>query len=131
MRPFRLVQDREQAAGVRRSILDVADVRDLAQPADDRQREVGALELRVRVQHDGAGDGFRNGAEIRLDAAIRDREIGLQDRKHPIRPERHHLSCERDRSRVVVAATPATTGTRPRAALTTVSTISSRCAVVR
>ena len=49
------------------------------EPRDHIERQVGALELRVGVDHDGNVDGIRDGAEIGFDLRIRQREIGFED----------------------------------------------------
>ena len=51
------------------------------EPLDRRERQVAALELRVRVQHDSAVDGIGDGAEVGHHAIVRHREVGLEDRE--------------------------------------------------
>ena len=54
------------------------------EPRDDIEREVGALELRVGVDHDGNVDGVGNGAEIGFHARIAKRKIRFQDRQNAV-----------------------------------------------
>ena len=56
----------------------------LGEPRDDVERQVGALELRIGVDHDGNVDGVGNGAEIALDLRVCEREIRLQDRQDAV-----------------------------------------------
>jgi hypothetical protein len=92
------VHDREQSAGIGRSILDRDDARMLRELCDHIQREIAALEIRVGVEHDRNVDRVRNRAEVSLDLSILQREIRFEDREDAGRA--HRLVIARLRHRV-------------------------------
>ena len=69
------------------------------EPLDHIQREVGALELRIGIDHDGNVDGIRDGAEVGFDLRVADREIRLHDRENAIGAEFLMRPCLRHRVR--------------------------------
>ena len=98
------------------------------EPRDHVKREIGALELRVGVDHDGNVNGVGNGAEVRFDLRVGDREIRLHDRENAVGAELLMRLCLATASAVDVEATPAMTGTRPFAASIVACTTVARCA---
>jgi hypothetical protein len=69
------------------------------EPRDHIERQVGALELRVGVDHDGNVDGVGNGAEVRFDLCIGNRKVRLHDRQNAVGSEFLMRSCLRHRVR--------------------------------
>ena len=59
----------------------------VGEPRDHIERQIGALELRIGVDHDGNVDRVGNGAEIGFDLRIGEREIGFQDRENAVGAE--------------------------------------------
>ena len=57
------------------------------EPRDDVERQIGALELRIGIEHDRHVDGVGDGAEIILDLRVLEREIGFQDGENAIGAE--------------------------------------------
>jgi len=84
---FDTIDDRQQAAGVDRRILDVADVRHTTQPLDHRQAEVRTLEARVGVQHHRQRHRLADRPEVREHAVVGEREVGLEDGENAVGPE--------------------------------------------
>ena len=68
------------------------------EPLDHGKRKIGSLKLRIGVEHDGAGDGVRDRLEIGLDARVRDRKIGFEDREHAVDAERDECLRKLDRA---------------------------------
>ncbi len=89
---FDEVDDREQAARVGRSVLDVADVGNATQPLDHGKRKVRALEIRVGVEHDRERHRVRHRLEVGVDAVIGNRKVGFEDRENAVAADALHLA---------------------------------------
>jgi hypothetical protein len=100
----------------------------LGEPRDHVEREVAALELRVGVEHDRDVDGVGNRAEVAFDLRVVEREIRFEDGEDAVGAEPLIVLACITASAVAVAATPATTGTRLRAASIAPATTAVRCA---
>ena len=103
----------------------------LAQARDHVEREIGALELRIGIEDDRHIDRIGDGAEIAFDLRLGEREIGFENGENAGGAELLVAPRLVTASPVAVAATPATTGTRPAAASMVARTTSMRCTVRR
>jgi hypothetical protein len=83
------------------------------------------------VKHHRHVDGVGDGAKIGLDLRILEREIGFKDGEDAGSAEALVVRACATASAVAVAATPATTGTRPAAASIVVRTTAVRCSLSR
>ncbi len=86
--PLRPVQDRQQPPGIGGGVLQERDVGVMRQPVDGLHRQVRSLEIRIRVERHRRVRRVRDGGEIVHHARVRHREIGLQHRQDPVRPQR-------------------------------------------
>jgi hypothetical protein len=120
--------DRKEPTGAGRGVLDVADVGDAREAVDGGQTEIRPLKIRIGVDDDGQIDGIGNGGEISDDAVFAEGKVGLQDNYDAVDAKALEFTGLTEASAVVVAATPAMTGTRPRAASRVTSTTRRRWA---
>jgi hypothetical protein len=81
------IDDRQQPPGIGGCVLDVLNARMGRKPRDAVKRKVGALELRIGVDHDGNVDRIRDAAKIGFDLRIGQRKICFQNRQNAIGAE--------------------------------------------
>jgi hypothetical protein len=78
---------------------DVADARMRRETRDHIERQVGALKLRIGVDHHGNIDGIGNGPKIGFDLRVAERKIGFENGKDAVGAELLIGSRLRDRIR--------------------------------
>ncbi len=87
------IHDRQEPAGIGGGVLETDDVGDARQALDRAEREVGALEAGIGVEHDRQVDGLGDRPEIGDDAILGNGEIRLEDGQDAVGAGRRDASC--------------------------------------